>query len=331
MQVAQQDFFSKKIEYRRARDIVEFTTSDLLMALNTFFEKQFSAPHLASETLRLQNFVGPEKNQFETSFQLIQGKIQRGEIEKAVPMVAWSTSRAPGLLNQFLWFRSLLRAPTNLFPSGVWQDEQGYMGATPEKLFHLRDGRIYSMALAGTSVDRSDSAREQLLDDPKELREHQLVVEDLKLALSGFGRVQCTPLSTLAMPQFFHLFTEIQVDPTYSIEKLDLELLIQKLHPTPALGVAPRAYGFQWMSELPEQKNRKNFGAPVCFKISEQETLGLVNIRSIFWSAKEGTKEGSKETKIFTGCGLVSDSQIDKEWSELHRKANMIFALLEME
>jgi menaquinone-specific isochorismate synthase len=97
------------------------------------------------------------------------------------------------------------------------------------------------------------------------------------------------------------------------------------LHPTPALGVAPRNYGYQWMKALPEQSERQLFGAPICFTFKKQgseqvQSVSLVMIRSVFWSRNF--------VQVFAGCGIVRESILEKEWQELLAKLDSVDKML---
>src|SRR4051812_32615213 len=77
--LAFQDFFGPDLKSFQASEVQEFNQEDL---------RRFLEPALGTGTkLKRGLFQEPEKSSFEQSFQIIQGKIQRGEIEKAVPIV----------------------------------------------------------------------------------------------------------------------------------------------------------------------------------------------------------------------------------------------------
>ena len=206
--------------------------------------------------------------------------------------------------------------PPNLNVYGFWDGKRGIMGATPEVLFHRKAMVLQTMALAGSCPRAEMGTRTPLLKDEKEMREHELVVNDLVTRLKPLGWLKKYETEILELPTLLHLCTRFEVT---GCSKRDSEL-VRLLHPTPALGVAPRAYGFQWMRELPEQKDRTLFGAPILFALSNDETLALVAIRSILWD-EEGSRIGS-------GCGLVASSELDREWNELSVKRRSVYQMI---
>ena len=91
---------------------------------------------------------------------------------------------------------------------------------------------------------------------------------------------------------------------------------------TPALGVAPRSAGYEWMKILPGQEGRRRFGAPFAF-LDKESCLCLVAIRNIQWD-QEGRRIGS-------GCGIVAASEEPREWRELFQKRQSVKKILGLE
>jgi menaquinone-specific isochorismate synthase len=149
--------------------------------------------------------------------------------------------------------------------------------------------------------------------DPKELFEHKLVVEDLTQKLKNWGVCQLSQTEVVEFPYLYHLRTWLTVQVS-SVSAVDL---IKKLHPTAALGVAPRNYGISWMKDLPNQNSRKRFGAPLLFQISSTHQVCLVGIRNLEWD--------QSSSSVTSGCGVVSISDLQREWEELTEKRQFAF------
>ncbi len=314
------NFFSSSMELRKTpKPPFKSTMTDLQKSLQEF---QKSLKIDKNEFLETQDFKNLGFKDFEKTIQSILGKIQRGELEKAVPVVFSRTAHQATLANKVSWMLNLLQTPPNLNAFGFWEKEFGIMGATPEILFRRKNGKVTTMALAGTMPRSEIGKRNSLLKDPKELHEHQLVVEDLQRQLSKWGWVKKTPPRILELPTLLHLQTLLEIDGV----NCGVKELILQLHPTPALGVAPRAYGYHWLSSTSDQEGRRVFGAPILFSIPagpdsvESEEFCLVAIRNIQWDA-EGCRVG-------TGCGVVNESQPDQEWQELQEKFNSVMLML---
>ncbi|MFN7729394.1 MAG: chorismate-binding protein [Bdellovibrio sp.] len=306
--LAFQEFFASELKSFQATEVREFSRGDLI---------RFLEPGLGTGTQWVQaGFQEPDKAAFEVGFQIIQGKIQRGEIEKAVPIAVARSSAKPLNEDVLGGMLKMLSLPIDLHAYGYWHEGRGLLGATPEVLFHRKSMVVQTMALAGSMPKEDAATRTPLLKDPKEMREHELVINDLMARLKPLGWLKKHDTEVLELPTLFHLKTKFEVS---GCAKRDPEL-VRLLHPTPALGVAPRAYGFQWLRELPDQKDRGLFGAPILFSLSNDETLALVAIRSILWD-----ENGSR---VPSGCGLVATSELEREWHELAVKRRTLFSLL---
>lgn len=307
--LAFQEFFGSELKSFQAAEVQEFTRGDL----SRFLDAGLSAgpTHWTRE-----DFEEPPLSLFEQSFQVIQGKIQRGEIEKAVPIVFSKSPRSPSAKDICGALLKMTALPPDLHLFGFWDNGRGILGATPEMLFHRKAMLLQTVALAGSCPREDEATRVPLLRDPKEMREHELVVNDLAARLKPLGWLKKHETDVLELPTLLHLRTRFEVT---GCAKRDTEL-VKLLHPTPALGVAPRAYGHQWLRELPEQKDRGLFGAPLLFSLATDETLALVAIRSVMWD-EAGSRIGS-------GCGLVASSEIEREWKELAAKRNTVYRMM---
>ena len=259
----------------------------------------------------------PDLNDFTQIFSHTQRLISQGQIDKAVPCVfsqAEIQITPATLVKSFLAMSSL---PDHLHVYGIWQDGEGTLGATPEILFEKKGLQVSTMALAGTLAKSTKSRGEILLKDKKELHENALVVEDLRYQLRALGHVKVDPVQLMELPTLWHLITRIEMKLENEIDPMDL---VKRLHPTPALGVAPRNFGWRWMREWPQQNLRQRFGAPFLMKIDTDHWLCLVAIRNLQWDRKQ--------LLIGSGCGLVRDSELEREWLELFYKRESVKKIL---
>lgn len=308
--IAYCDFFDTKISFLKASESPqEVEVSEFRQGLRPYLERRTGHPTRAS-------FHEPQFELYQKAFQVVLGKIHQGEIEKAVPIVFAESPDRPSKDDLAALIDTALEAHSELYVYGFWQNGQGILGATPENLFHRRADQVRTMALAGTLAKNGGKTLQEFLKDPKELHEHQLVVKDIQQRLQKLGWVKTAETQAVEFPHLYHLRTLLEVD----VQNADLQELVQLLHPTPALGVSPRNYGLAWMRDLPYQKDRGLFGAPLMFSLSENEALCLVAIRNLQWSEK-GSRIGS-------GGGLVSASDLQSEWKELALKRESVMKAL---
>jgi isochorismate synthase EntC len=274
-----------------------------------------------ADFLKPADFELPPFADFEKDVQTLLGKIQREEIEKGVPVVFSRNLKKPSVNNRAYWIYHLLKTPSTSHVFGFWQQQAGIIGATPEILFHKKDGLLSTMALAGTMPRSEIGQRISLLKDPKEMHEHELVVRDLERQLGKLAPVRVSQPQILELPTLLHLQTLLEVETS----ERDVHQLIQLLHPTPALGVSPRAYGFHWLQELGNQAGRRLFGGPIAFHIPSEkgsgaEILCLVAIRNMQWD-DDGSRMGA-------GCGIVKESLPEREWREVQHKLSSVQKML---
>lgn len=247
-------------------------------------------------------------------FDEILERIQAGKLKKSVPVL---TER--GILHRgepAALVKAIIAAPESLRGYGYREGGRGVIGATPETLFTVRDGILETMALAGTAP------RHEIHDfpnDPKEIREHELVADYLEDLLAPFGPVERGPRTLLDLGSMIHFLTRLRVRLTTS--GTDLNELVKVLHPTPALGACPRGDGA--LRQLVEYRKRlgvpAHFGAPFG-ALHEGNFQALVAIRNLSWDGRD--------VFLPSGVGLVEGSRFDREWRELALKRNSVKSLL---
>ena len=190
-------------------------------------------------------------------------------------------------------------------------DDTSFIGATPERLASFEDGVFKTEGLAG-SASRGKSASEDaaiaqsLMRSEKDLEEHQFVVRAIDDSLSPYSyrvdhpnRPQIKKLSNVQ-----HLFTPISASIKEGVEIHDL---LNKLHPTPAVGGYPKIDSVPHIMEI-EQIERGWYSAPV----------GWYNLNGCgeFAVAIRSALLHKNRAHLYAGCGIVSDSDPESEWEE---------------
>lgn len=287
------------------------TVSDFSRSLLRFIEEN-PAPALKPE------WEEPSRADYEKAFAHVQNMIAQGQIDKAVPVVfARARATVTGAVRA-RWLLELMSAPENLHVHGWWDGERGVIGATPEILFSVDGRELRTMALAGT-LAKADGGAVDLQRSAKDQHEHRLVVEDISRVLAPFGVVRHGETRVAELPTLWHLRTDFEVTLE---EKPDLAHLVKTMHPTAALGVFPRVFGWRWLRELPGQDGRAFYGAPFTVRLSPTRAVSLVAIRNLQW-------EGDR-LLLGSGGGLVKDSDLESEWRELQRKRESVLKIFGM-
>ena len=274
-------------------------------------------------------FGPPSRAAFDRDLAEIRELFRAGALLKAVPVVTRSARIAwtPGVRARVL--RNALRrsetAPT--FAYGTWDSHEGVIGATPELLVEVaRDGSLRTMALAATRAEAEVGVRSSsLLEDPKEAEEHRIVVEAIRDDVSRFGDVRTGPTREVRLPGLTHLRTDIEVRTDRTPRLTDV---VGALHPTPALGAYPKLPGLEWLrrADARSPKPRGRFGAPFGAVLGDLADADaplascVVAIRGVRWRGEDSF--------VAAGCGVVPQSDPDREWAETLAKLETVERLL---
>ena len=192
-----------------------------------------------------------------------------------------------------------------------------FVGASPERLVRVHHGMVRATCLAGSIRRGADAAEDAelaqtLLQSAKDREEHAIVVRRLTADLAEC----CDQVAAAAEPVLLtmqnvhHLYTPVTArlradDPTGPLE------LLERLHPTPAVGGAPREAALRFIREH-EDWDRGWYAAPVGWLDAAGDAEFAVALRSALL-------EGERAT-LFAGCGVVGDSVPAVELAESELK-----------
>ncbi len=202
-------------------------------------------------------------------------------------------------------------------------NEQCFLGATPEQLVRLRGDEVHAMSLAG-SIKRGETPEadaelgQALLDSAKDRREHdvvtQTITENLDEACLSL-RVAETP-KLLKLGNIQHLCTPITGRLSNGYTIFDL---VERLHPTPAVGGRPREATLHFIRQH-EGLDRGWYAGPVGWVNAEGEGEFAVALRSALLRGGTAT--------LFAGCGIVADSDPEREYAESELKFKPMLSAL---
>lgn len=269
------------------------------------------------------DWAAPSRPAYDAAFADLQERFEAGELAKAVPVFFEQAQWPRPGLPIAAWVSRLLRVPDTLTPYGRWTASGGVLGASPEVLFSIQNGVLSTMALAATlpapSPAEADAAEARFLADPKERREHALVIEGMTATLAPFGTVRVGETFVVKLPTLWHLRTPIEVilsgTPSF-------EAVARALHPTPALGGLPRQTSTDWLRQLDRTagQGRGTFGAPFGAQMADGSAFCLISVRSLMWAGQT--------LRIGAGCGIIRESVAGREWAEFQRKRDSVKKLL---
>lgn len=186
-----------------------------------------------------------------------------------------------------------------------------FFGATPELLASVENGTLHTAALAGSRCRGKTPAEDEalaaeLMETPKERHEHAVVVDALREILTPIARSLDIPAepTLYRLSNIQHLYTPIHAQLDAGYHALDV---IERLHPTPALGGYPRAEAIEAIKRL-ETVERGWYASPVGWIDPNGDGTFAVAIRSAV--------SAGEQARLYAGAGIVSDSDPDREWEE---------------
>lgn len=189
-----------------------------------------------------------------------------------------------------------------------------WMGASPERLIHVKNGVFKTMALAGT---QSYVDTKNVIWKTKELEEQQFVtdyiIETIKGTING---ISISDPYTVKAGNLLHLRTDISGGLK---SEQSLEQLINALHPTPAVCGLPKQIATNFIKEN-EYYNRSFYTGFLGELHQNDETNLYVNLRCM--------EIEEEKISIFIGGGITKDSVAEKEWNETVNKSKVMKKVL---
>lgn len=210
---------------------------------------------------------------------------------------------------------------TDLSAAGPEYARHFLVGSSPELLVRKSGNKVTSFPLAGSTARRNNAdddsrAAADLRASAKDLREHRYVVEHIVDVLGRFSSSVEAPEvpELLSTRELWHLGTPISaIVNGPEVTALDLAAA---LHPTPALGGAPRRPALDYI--LANEEDRRFYGGAVGWCSDSGDGIFMVSIRC------GETDEVNRSVTAWGGGGIVSDSDPDAELQETKVKLTTI-------
>ncbi len=195
--------------------------------------------------------------------------------------------------------------------------EQKIIGASPELLFRLRQGEMETFPLAGTTQRGKNAAEDTqlariLLNDPKEIAEHNMIVDlhrnDIG-RVARFGTVKVRSLMDIKrFSHVQHISSEIVgiID-----EDEDMFTALASNFPAGTLTGAPKIEAMKIIDDL-EINGRGPYGGAVGHFSFNGDCTFAIPIRTVF--------ANGEQAYVQTCGGNVYDSNAEDEYEEIRRK-----------
>lgn len=255
----------------------------------------------------------PSRASFDAAFETIARAFGNGaQLEKLVPVITERGDLRSGDPRALAPRALEARGGQQCYGYGRWDENGGMIGVTPERFLRISAEGGETVALAGTSLP-GDAVR--FSRDPKQIREHALVVEGIRSALEH-PLLSEEPRELLELDGLLHFRTRLRW-PVEARDPLDLNALIRRLHPTPAVGYLPRSAKVSALHrQVRDQLTPPEaFAAPLgCWRSGRFDSV--VAIRQIGWEGRR--------VALPSGCGLIRESDPALEWDELAFKRRAV-------
>lgn len=227
------------------------------------------------------------------------------------------------LFNTYRILRTLNPSPYMFYFSG---SDMEAAGASPETLVKLQDGILHTFPLAGTrprgrTQEEDRALEEELLHDPKELAEHDMLVDlgrnDLG-RISKFGTVKVERYhDILRFSHVMHIGSTVQGIIRDDADQLDA---VSAVLPAGTLSGAPKIKACQLINDI-EGDKRGIYGGAVGYIDFTGNLDTCIAIRIAY----------KKNNRVFirSGAGIVADSVPEREYQECLSKARAVLNALE--
>ena len=229
------------------------------------------------------------------------------------------------LLNTYRALRTINPSPYMFYFSGT---DVEVAGASPETLVKLKDGVLHTFPLAGSrprgkNKEEDERLEAELLQDEKELAEHNMLVDlgrnDLG-RVSRFGTVEVEKyMEVLKFSHIMHIGSTVRGEIREDKDALDA---IEAVLPAGTLSGAPKIRACQLIDEL-ENNKRGIYGGAIGYIDFTGNMDTCIAIRIAY----------KKNGRVFvrSGAGIVADSVPEKEFEESLNKARAVVNALNAE
>ena len=248
--------------------------------------------------------------------------IKEGDIFQIVLSNRLEADFEGSLINTYRILRTVNPSPYMFYFSS---SDMEVAGASPETLVKLEDGVLHTFPLAGTrprgKPEEEDRQLEQdLLSDPKELAEHNMLVDlgrnDIG-KVSSFGTVQVEKFHSIERySHVMHIGSTVRGEIAPGKDALDA---LSAVLPAGTLSGAPKLKACQLINDL-EKNKRGIYGGAIGYLDFTGNMDTCIAIRIAY----------KKNDKVYvrSGAGIVADSVPQKEYQECINKAAAVINAL---
>lgn len=196
-------------------------------------------------------------------------------------------------------------------------DQQKLIGASPELLFRLRQGEMETFPLAGTTLRGANDLEDtqlarNLLNDPKEIAEHNMIVDLHRNDIGRVARFGTVKVRSLMDIKRFSHVQHISSEIVGIIDEgHDMFSALASNFPAGTLTGAPKIEAMKIINQL-EGDGRGPYGGGVGHFSLNGDCTFAIPIRTVFVNGRNAY--------VQTCGGNVYDSNAEDEYQEIQRK-----------
>ena len=271
-------------------------------------------------TLQLKTEIEPvfPKEQYCDMVEKAKQYIREGDIFQVVLSDPMKAEAEGSLFDTYRVLRAANPSPYMFYFSS---DDIELSGASPETLAKLDNGRLSTFPLAGTrsrgkTPDEDKALEEDLLQDEKELAEHNMLVDLGRNDIGKISRIGTVKVEKYMEIERFSHVMHIGSTVTGMIrEDKDAVDAVDAILPAGTLSGAPKFRACQIIDQL-ENNKRGVYGGAIGYLDFAGNLDTCIAIRLVY--KKNGT------ICIRSGAGIVADSVPEKEFEECANKAKAV-------
>ncbi|MFT4144252.1 MAG: anthranilate synthase component I [Mobilitalea sp.] len=282
-----------------------------IMETTHFLKKTTSGSKLSFE-------CNVTKEEFCNMVEKTKDYIVNGDIFQAVISRRFETEYKEDLLNAYRVLRTTNPSPYMVF---LQNDDIQLISTSPETMIRLKNGKLSTFPIAGSRPRGRDKEEDiafekELLEDQKELSEHNMLVDlgrnDLG-KISEYGSVNVTDYMRIQRySRIMHITSEVEGSIVKEKDAFDA---IEAILPAGTLSGAPKIRACEIIEEL-EKTPRGIYGGAIGYIDFAGNMDTCIAIRMAV----------KKKDRVYVqaGAGIVADSIPEKEYEESENKAKAV-------
>lgn len=265
-----------------------------------------------------------DKKQYEEKLLKVKKHIYDGDIFQCVFSRRFKGKMEGSLFEAYRSLRSINPSPYMYYMK--FDDDLEIAGASPETLCAKENDLIMTYPIAGTrprgkTVEEDDLNEKELLEDGKELAEHNMLVDlgrnDVG-RVSEFGSVKVLEyMNVLRFSHVMHIASTVVGTIKKGLTSIDA---LQSILPAGTLSGAPKLRACQIIDSLEKERRGIYGGALGYIDFTDNMNMCIV-IRTII--------KKKEDIYLQAGGGIVMDSNPESEYLETENKAMATFKTLE--